>query len=47
MDRGYVDFERLYLFTLCSPFFVVRSKEIIVRRAVVIVHLPSSLTQWL
>src|SRR6266480_385170 len=27
MDRGYVDFERLYLFTLCSAFFVVRSKE--------------------
>jgi hypothetical protein len=27
MDRGYVDFERLYRFTLCSAFFVVRSKE--------------------
>jgi hypothetical protein len=27
MDRGYVDFERLYTFTLCSAFFVVRSKE--------------------
>jgi transposase len=27
MDRGYVDFERLYVFTLCSAFFVVRSKE--------------------
>src|SRR6266481_290570 len=27
MDRGYIDFERLYLFTLCSAFFVVRSKE--------------------
>src|SRR5205823_9262523 len=27
MDRGYVDFERLHLFTLCSAFFVVRSKE--------------------
>ena len=27
MDRGYVDFERLYLFTRCSAFFVVRSKE--------------------
>jgi len=27
MDRGYVDFERLYIFTLCSAFFVVRSKE--------------------
>jgi DDE family transposase/uncharacterized protein DUF4372 len=27
MDRGYLDFERLYVFTLCSAFFVVRSKE--------------------
>jgi hypothetical protein len=27
MDRAYVDFERLYVFTLCSAFFVVRSKE--------------------
>ena len=27
MDRGYVDFERLYIFTLCSAFFVVRTKE--------------------
>jgi Domain of unknown function (DUF4372)/Transposase DDE domain len=27
MDRGYVDFARLYLFTLCAAFFVVRSKE--------------------
>jgi Transposase DDE domain/Domain of unknown function (DUF4372) len=27
MDRGYVDFERLYVFTLCSAYFVVRSKE--------------------
>ena len=27
MDRGYVDFERLYRFTLCSAFFVVRTKE--------------------
>ena len=27
MDRGYVDFERLYIFTLCAAFFVVRSKE--------------------
>ena len=30
MDRGYVDFERLYTFTLCSAFFVVRTKENIV-----------------
>ena len=30
MDRGYIDFERLYLFTLCSAFFVVRTKENIV-----------------
>jgi hypothetical protein len=26
MDRGYVDFERLYQFTLSSAFFVVRTK---------------------
>jgi len=27
MDRAYVDFQRLYLFTLCSSFFVVRTKK--------------------
>src|SRR5213593_698914 len=27
MDRGYIDFERLYVFTLSSAFFVVRTKE--------------------
>jgi hypothetical protein len=27
MDRGYIDFARLFLFTLCSAFFVVRTKE--------------------
>ena len=27
MDRGYIDFERLHIFTLCSAFFVVRTKE--------------------
>lgn len=27
MDRGCVDFERLFVFTLCSAFFVVRTKE--------------------
>ena len=27
MDRGYVDFERLYIFTLCAAFFVVRTKS--------------------
>src|SRR6202142_1255434 len=27
MDRGYVDFERLYKFTLSSAFFVVRTKS--------------------
>jgi hypothetical protein len=26
MDRGYIDFERLYMFSLCSAFFVVRTK---------------------
>ena len=27
MDRGYIDFDRLYFFTLCSAFCVVRTKE--------------------
>jgi Domain of unknown function (DUF4372)/Transposase DDE domain len=27
MDRGYVDFERLFVFQLCLAFFVVRTKE--------------------
>jgi hypothetical protein len=27
MDRGYIDFDRLYFFTLCSAFFVLRTKE--------------------
>ena len=27
MDRGYLDFQRLFVFTLCSAFFVVRTKE--------------------
>jgi hypothetical protein len=27
MDRGYIDFERLFVLTLCSAFFVVRTKE--------------------
>jgi hypothetical protein len=26
MDRGYIDFDRLYFFTLCSAFFVLRTK---------------------
>ena len=30
MDRGYIDFERLYLFTLSSAFFVVRTKHNVV-----------------
>src|SRR5450756_414207 len=30
MDRGYIDFERLYVFTLSSAFFVVRTKENVV-----------------
>jgi hypothetical protein len=33
MDRGYIDFQRLYVFPLCSAFFVVRAKEnILVQR---------------
>ena len=27
MDRGYIDFERLFVFTLCSAFFVVRTND--------------------
>jgi hypothetical protein len=27
MDRGYIDFQRLYWFTLSSAFFVIRTKE--------------------
>src|SRR5450432_3310651 len=27
MDRAYIDFERLYVFTLSAAFFVVRTKE--------------------
>lgn len=27
MDRGYVDFERLYKFVLASSFFVTRAKS--------------------
>ena len=27
MDRAYIDFKRLFAFTLCSSFFVVRSKK--------------------
>ena len=27
MDRGYVDFERLFVFTLCAAFFVTRTKK--------------------
>ena len=30
MDRAYVDFERLFRFTLCSSFFVVRAKKNVV-----------------
>jgi len=30
MDRGYIDFKRLYVFTLSSAFFVVRTKENVV-----------------
>ncbi len=30
MDRGYIDFGRLYVFTLSAAFFVVRTKENVV-----------------
>ena len=37
MDRAYVDFERLFAFTLCSSFFVVRTKKnILLQRATLI-----------
>ena len=32
MDRGYIDFERLYVFTLCAAFFVVRTKKNVLLR---------------
>src|ERR1017187_2581824 len=32
MDRGYVDFERLYVFTLSAAFFVVRTKSNVLLR---------------
>jgi hypothetical protein len=32
MDRGYIDFERLYVFTLCSAFFVTRTKKNVLLR---------------
>jgi hypothetical protein len=32
MDRGYIDFDRLYFFTLCSAFFVLRTKENVLRQ---------------
>ena len=32
MDRGYVDFRRLFVFTLCSAFFVVRTKKNVLRQ---------------
>jgi hypothetical protein len=32
MDRGYIDFERLYRFTLCAAFFVVRTKKNVLLR---------------
>ncbi len=32
MDRGYVDFQRLYVFTLCSAFFVTRTKKNVLLR---------------
>lgn len=37
VDRGYIDFARLYEFTLSSAFFVVRTKEL--RRARKLTHL--------
>jgi len=34
IDRGYIDFERLFVLTLCSSFFVTRTKEnVLLQRA--------------
>jgi hypothetical protein len=32
MDRGYIDFARLCVFTLCAAFFVVRTKKNVLLR---------------
>jgi IS4 transposase len=32
MDRGYIDFERLHVSTLCSAFFVTRTKKNVLLR---------------
>ena len=32
MDRGYIDFERLFIFVMSSAFFVVRTKENVLRQ---------------
>src|SRR5207247_3191343 len=32
MDRGYIDFERLYVFTLCSAFVVRTKANILLQR---------------
>ena len=32
MDRGYIDFERLFVFTLCSAFFVVPKENVLLQR---------------
>ena len=34
MDRAYVHFERLFVFTLCSSFFVVRTKHNVISTCV-------------
>jgi len=36
MDRGYIDFQRLFVFTLCSAFFVVRTKENVLLSTVIL-----------
>jgi hypothetical protein len=37
MDRGHIDFERLYRFTLCSAFFVVLAKRTFCCRDVILI----------
>jgi hypothetical protein len=34
MDRGYIDFERLFVFTLSAAFFVVRTKDNVILTAI-------------
>ena len=43
IDRGYLDFARLFVFTLCSSFFVTRTKE----NVLLLVHEPADFLAFL